>query len=122
MKILLDTCIWGGAADVLIQGDHDVIWTGDWPADPGDTEFLAFAFQEKRILVTLDKDFGELAIVRGQPHAGILRLVNLRAREQGPACVAILTRYGDELKSGAIITADATRVRIRPADSPADSN
>jgi len=64
--------------------------------------------------VTLDKDFGELVIVRGQPHAGIVRLVNLAAREQGPTCVAVLERFGETLTSGGIVTVEPGRVRVRP--------
>ncbi|MFW6147662.1 MAG: DUF5615 family PIN-like protein [Thermodesulfobacteriota bacterium] len=33
-----------------------------WPEDPGDEEILARAHNKECILVTLDKDFGELAI------------------------------------------------------------
>jgi len=36
------------------------------------------------VLVTLDKDFGELAIVKGALHAGIVRLVAIRARDRPP--------------------------------------
>ena len=75
MKLLLDSCVWGGAAGRLRAAGHDVAWSGDWPADPGDEEVLARALAEGRVLVTLDKDFGELAVVRELPHAGILRLV-----------------------------------------------
>ena len=74
MKFLLDSCVWGGAVERLRAAGHDVIWSGDWPVDPGDEEIMARALAEDRILVTPDKDFGELAIVRSQPHAGILRL------------------------------------------------
>ena len=42
-----------------------MVWSGDWFEDPGDEEILAIARNEERILITLDKDFGELAIVRG---------------------------------------------------------
>jgi predicted nuclease of predicted toxin-antitoxin system len=116
MKVLLDTCIWGGAKQVLEAAGHEVIWSGDWPEDPGDEEILAQAHREGRVLVTLDKDFGELAIVYHQPHAGILRLVNLTARQQGPVCLRILESHGAELQTGAIITADAQKLRIRPPD------
>ena len=78
MKLLLDTCVWGGAKKTLESSGHDVVWTGDWAEDPGDEEILAKAHNEGRILVTLDKDFGEIAIVKGKPHSGILRLVNLK--------------------------------------------
>ncbi len=71
---------------------------------------------EGRVVVTLDKDFGELAIVRGLPHAGIIRLVGFAARQQGTACLRILERYGAEIAAGAIVTADPGRVRIRNAE------
>jgi predicted nuclease of predicted toxin-antitoxin system len=57
---------------------------------PGDEEILARAHNDGRVVVTLDKDFGELAIVHGLPHSGILRLVNLPAKEQGLVAVRVL--------------------------------
>lgn len=116
MKILLDTCVWRGVKTELINAGYDVIWSGDWDEDPGDEAILERAYQEKRILVTLDRDFGELAIIREIPHCGILRLVNLRIRQQPIVCLQVLERYGDELSSGAIVTAGIGRVRIRPAE------
>ena len=113
MKIILDTCVWGGVRKVLILAGHNVIWTGDWDQDPGDMEILSHAYEEERILITLDKDFGELAIVHGYPHYGILRLVNLSTVQQASVSKKILDKYGEELISGAIITVDANRVRIR---------
>ena len=82
MKLLLDTCVWGGALVELRAAGHDVVWSGDWEKDPGDQAILAAARSESRILVTLDKDFGELAIVLRQPHGGIVRLVDFSARQQ----------------------------------------
>ncbi|MGE3803353.1 MAG: DUF5615 family PIN-like protein [Gemmataceae bacterium] len=64
MKLLLDTCIWGGAKQDFLASGHDVLWTGDLPEDPGDEEILAQAHLEGRVLITIDKDFGELAIRR----------------------------------------------------------
>ena len=116
MKLLLDTCVWGGARRELEAAGHDVVWTGTWPIDPGDEEILTHAHREGRILVTLDKDFGELAIVHGIPHSGILRLVDWSARHQAAACLIALDRYGDALLSGAIVTAEPSRIRIRPPE------
>ncbi|OGP80036.1 MAG: toxin-antitoxin system, toxin component, PIN family protein [Deltaproteobacteria bacterium RBG_16_49_23] len=113
MKLLLDTCVWGGALKELQNNGHDVFWAGEWPTDPGDDEILDHAYHENRILVTLDKDFGELAIVRGVPHAGIIRLVNLRARQQADACLRVIGLHGDDLMAGAIITVEPNRMRIR---------
>src|SRR6476619_4728877 len=118
MKLLLDTCVWGGAKAELHAAGHDVLWTGDLTQDPGDEEILAQAHREQRVLVPLDKDFGELAIRRNLPHCGIVRLVNIPARQQGTVSQQMLTQYGDDLTRGAIITVEAGRARIRPPDDP----
>jgi predicted nuclease of predicted toxin-antitoxin system len=116
MNLLLDTCVWGGAKAELQAAGHDVLWTGDREEDPGDEEILAWARREQRVLVTLDKDFGELVIVRRLPHAGIIRLVDISARQQGAVCAHILSTYGEDLLRGAIVTAAAGRLRIRPPE------
>lgn len=113
MKLLLDSCVWGGAVDRLRAVGHDVVWSGNWPVDPGDEEILARALAEERVLVTLDKDFGELAIVRELPHAGILRLVGLSAVQQANVALKVLDSHGADLAGGAIITAEASRLRVR---------
>jgi predicted nuclease of predicted toxin-antitoxin system len=117
MQVLLDTCVWGGARVEMQRADHDVVWAGDWTEDPGDEEILRAAHRERRILVTLDKDFGELAVVHRIPHAGIVRLVGFRARQQASACLQVLAVYGQELQAGAIVTMEPGRLRIRPPES-----
>lgn len=109
-----DTCVWGGVRKPLEGAGHDVVWAGEWPRDPGDEEILGRAHQESRVLVRLDKDFGELAIVRGQVHSGIVRLVALSSRQQTESCLAVLATYGVELQKGAIVTVEISRVRVRP--------
>lgn len=113
MKVLLDTCVWGGVSRALSSAGHDVIWAGNWDEDPGDDEILAQAYREDRVLITLDKDFGALAFLHGRPHAGILRLVNLTTQQQITVCLNVLLRYGVLLEAGAIVTAELDRVRIR---------
>ncbi len=114
MKLLLDSCVSGIAAAELRAAGQDVLYAGDWDDDPGDEEILARAYIEHRIMVTLDKDFGELAIVRGTAHTGIIRLVNMSARQQAAVCLQVIERYGHELVAGAIVTAEPGYARIRP--------
>lgn len=83
------------------------------PEDPGDAEILRRAHEGQRVLVTLDKDFGELAVVRRTPHSGIVRLVGFAAHEQGKVCVFLLQTYLEELAQGALLTATPGRARIR---------
>jgi predicted nuclease of predicted toxin-antitoxin system len=84
------------------------------PSDPGDPRILKAAADESRILVTIDKDFGELVIVQGMLHPGLIRLVGFRAGEQGQAILRLLSAYAAELLAASILTAEPWRVRIRP--------
>lgn len=59
MKLLLDTCVSPRTRAALADAGHDAIWAGDWESDPGDEAILERAEREARVLVTLDKDFGE---------------------------------------------------------------
>ena len=121
MRLLVDSCVWGSALAELQAAGHDVAWAGEWDEDPGDEEILARALSERRVLVTLDKDFGELAIVRGLPHGGILRLANFSALRQAKACLLVLGLHGAALESGAIVTAEPGVLRVRPPDTSGPS-
>ena len=113
MRVLLDACVWGGARARLTSEGHDVMWIGDLHEDPGDEEVLARACAERRILVTLDKDFGEMAVVRGIQHCGIIRLVDIAASRQAEICLLVLKRYGADLSRGALLTVSSGRTRVR---------
>lgn len=116
MTVLLDTCVAGTVYQALLAAGIDVEWTGNWGKDPGDEAILDYAYQTGRILVTLDKDFGTLAILQGKPHKGVLRLVNLSSRQQVIVCQRVLEQHYSTLTAGAIITADRDRVRIRTSN------
>ena len=73
---------------------------------------MQLAVSEERIIVTQDKDFGELAVFRGVPHFGIIRLVNFSARQHGILSIEILNKYKVELLQRAIITVDVYKVRV----------
>ena len=115
MKILLDACVSIRVVEQLKSAGHEVEWVGDWEKDPGDEEILERAFSGKKVLVTLDKDFGELVIVQNKPHCGMLRLVDLTIQQQAISCVEIFRKYEKQLAEGAILTIEPGRLRIRPA-------
>ena len=116
MKILLDSCVWSKAQLELAANGHEVEWCGNWPADPGDAEVLRRAHAGRSVLVTLDKDFGELAIVFRQQHSGVIRLHQVPAREQAGTVLRILSMHADELSKGALVSMTRNRVRVRRAD------
>jgi predicted nuclease of predicted toxin-antitoxin system len=51
---------------------------------------LAIAYQQQRILITNDTDFGELIVLRQLPHAGVILL-----RLADPPLAALFDRLGD---------------------------
>jgi predicted nuclease of predicted toxin-antitoxin system len=117
VKVLLDSCVANGVKQQLVEAGYDAESVRDWDADPGDDAILRYAFDNQRILVTLDKGFGELAVVHQQPHCGIMRLVYVRPPKQGAAVIETLQSFGDQLEKGAIVAVEPFRVRVRPADT-----
>jgi predicted nuclease of predicted toxin-antitoxin system len=99
--------------EALSTAGYDADWVGNWPGIPSDLEVLAAAASAGRVLITLDKDFGELAVAFGQPHTGIVRLVEVSLKAQAAVLRTALLRYGTELTQGAIVTASPGRIRIR---------
>jgi predicted nuclease of predicted toxin-antitoxin system len=121
VRLLLDSSVWGPTGATLRAHGHDVEWVGDWPSDPGDLAILQHANADRRILVTLDNDFGELAVRQGVDHSGIIRLVLTLVSMEAEVCLAALAAFGAELLDGAIMTATPRRMRVRPAYRPDDA-
>ena len=114
MKFLLDAC----AASRTLQASltelgHDVLSARDENARATDEALLALAYRERRVLVTEDKDFGELVFMRRLPHPCIVRLVELRVTEKVEAMRDLIEHHSDAMREGAIIVVTQTRVRIR---------
>ena len=116
MRLLIDSSFWSPGIGDLVRAGHDVEAVKDWPADPGDRAILAYAHAHQRILVTLDKDFGDLIVRDGYPHAGLPRPVSDSVRLQASMALDALARHGDDLLAGAIVTVEEDRIRVRPPD------
>ena len=78
MKFLLDVCCSSRSLrHILVERGHDVRLVSE--ADPrvSDETVLAMAHEEGCIVITEDKDFGELIAVQRRPHSGIIRLLEI---------------------------------------------
>ena len=117
MRLLIDSSLWSPIAHDLRQDGHDVEAVADWPKDPGDRAILAYAHAHQRILVTLDKDFGDLIVRDGRPHAGLLRLVTESVHQQIVMVREAIEKHSDDLLVGAIVTVEEDRIRVRPPDA-----
>jgi predicted nuclease of predicted toxin-antitoxin system len=80
----------------------------------GDTDVLALADAAGLILITQDHDFGELAILRRMPVAGVLllELARLSLREQVERVAGFLSIDPADLV-GKLTVVEPARVRVR---------
>lgn len=69
MKFLANENVAGDAIVALREKGHDVAWIRTDAPGSKDEEVLARAMAEQRILITFDKDFGELAFHAHLPAA-----------------------------------------------------
>lgn len=79
-----------------------------------DKRVLSKANKEGRILITNDKDFGELIFRQKLPHKGVilLRLSEETAQTKIEKLNSLLKNYGDKLKDNfVVVTKDKVRIR-----------
>lgn len=120
MKFLLDVCVASRSMqDMLVARGHDVLSALERNPRATDEEILVLAMEEQRILITEDKDFGELVFVRRLPHPCIIRFVEMRVAEQVVAMGELIERYADAMSEGSLIVVTRSRVRIRPREGVA---
>jgi len=75
MKFLLDQSTDARLGTYLRGLKHDATRIGaEYPSGLLDLTVLAIAHREGRILITDDRDFGELVMRSQQPHAGVIYL------------------------------------------------
>jgi predicted nuclease of predicted toxin-antitoxin system len=60
VKFLVDVCAGKRLAEWLRAGGHDVQEVRERDPDMEDSEILAWACAEDRVVITVDKDFGAL--------------------------------------------------------------
>jgi predicted nuclease of predicted toxin-antitoxin system len=103
----------------LRAGGHDTAWVRqDAPGSP-DTDVLARARNEARILITFDKDFGELAFHAKLPSESGVILFRMRmpkATEVGARLAKLVTARDDW--AGHFSVVEPGRVRMRRLPKP----
>ena len=114
MKFLLDVCVSSRSLQAFLVGlGHDTLSALAIDPRASDEQLLAFALQDDRVLVTEDKDFGELVFVRKLPHGPIVRVVELTVNEQVRAVDELLEQHAAALVGGVVVTVTRGRIRIR---------
>jgi predicted nuclease of predicted toxin-antitoxin system len=115
LRILADENVAGETVEVLRSRGHEIVWIAEESPAIADREVLARAQSEDRVVVTFDKDFGELAVRLGLAAAS--GVVLLRVRQLSPAFVTRIVVAGLESRDdwrGHFWVIDESRVRSVP--------
>ena len=114
MKLLLDECCDPRLARARRAAGHDVRHALESDHGTDDEAIVALAIADQRILVTEDKDFGELAVRQGRPLPGLvlLRIEPEHRHRKAERVLFLLSQHGDRLLDAhAVVDIDSVRIR-----------
>ncbi len=113
MKFLVDECVGPAVAKWLKEKGYDAISIYDFEPGIDDQSVLKKAIQENRILITCDKDFGEMVFKSKLTHSGIilLRLFDERPTNKIFILEKLIKSYSNELEHNYVVSTEIT-VRI----------
>jgi predicted nuclease of predicted toxin-antitoxin system len=114
MNLLADENVDQQIVERLRQDGHSVLYVAEMAPGVSDDVVLAQANQQGAVLVTADKDFGELVYRQGRIHCGVLllRLAGLSPTAKADITSAVLRDRGPEIQD-AFAVASRRNVRIR---------
>jgi predicted nuclease of predicted toxin-antitoxin system len=112
LKFLIDRCAGVRIAARLRELGHDVAEVRDRGADPGDRTILSWGLAEDRIVVTMDKDFGQFLFAEKAQHRGLVRLPDAPSDQRIQLMEGLLLNYAEALTDGCVITVRGGRVRV----------
>jgi predicted nuclease of predicted toxin-antitoxin system len=115
LKILTDVGVGKAVEEYLEQLGHDVLPVRELDPQMPDSYILDLAVQEQRLVITMDKGFGELVYQSSQPHAGVLllRLEDARSDEKVVVVQEIFLQHTADLPNHFSVYQNG-RLRIRP--------
>lgn len=112
MRFLIDRCAGRRLAEWLQREGHDVLEARELGPDPGDQALLDRAGRERRVLVTLDKHFGQHIFLAEREHSGLVRLPDVPAAERVELMKQVLESHSGDLAAARVVTIRGTRIRV----------
>jgi predicted nuclease of predicted toxin-antitoxin system len=114
MRWLADECVDAGLVALLRNAGHDVVYLAESSAGVTDAEAIGLAEAENRLLLTEDKDFGELVFRfrMAVPGLVLLRIDPIRSHLKRLRLEAVISQIGEGL-FGRYVVVTETRARSR---------
>lgn len=114
MKVLADESVDRQIVDRLRRDGHVVYYVAEMTPGVSDDVVLNLANQEADLLLTADKDFGEMVFRQGRFTHGILlvRLAGVPSLEKARFVAAAVEKHSAELPGAfAVLTSRSLRIR-----------
>ena len=114
LKFLIDVGVGKKVEKWFVNQGYDIKCVRDIDPRMLDKEILKIAVSEKRMVITMNKDFGELVYNSGLLHAGVLllRLEDAESNEKVKVVEKILEKYSEKLLNKFCVFKD-DKLRIR---------
>jgi predicted nuclease of predicted toxin-antitoxin system len=119
MRLLANENFPASAVDALRARGHDVAWVRTDAPGSSDRQVLARAAAEDRLLITFDKDFGELAFRVGLPASSGIVLFRIRLASPSQVAeraVTVLESRADWAGHFAVVLDDRVRMTLLPSN------
>jgi predicted nuclease of predicted toxin-antitoxin system len=119
MRLLAHENFPAEAVEALRSRGHDVAWVRTDAPGSSDRQVLDRAVAEGRLLLTFDKDFGELAFRAGLPASSGVVLFRIRLASPSQVAqraVAVLESRSDWPGHFAVVLDDRVRMTLLPSD------
>jgi predicted nuclease of predicted toxin-antitoxin system len=99
VRWLADECVAAPLVASLRGAGHDVLYVAEAAAGLSDADVIALALRENRLLLTEDKDFGDLVFRGGRsvPGAVLMRIDPDNEELKKIRLAGAIERYGEEL-------------------------
>jgi len=113
MNFLADESCAAPVVRALREAGHDVVAIAQIAPGASDEQVLEMAMSEGRVLITEDRDFGQLVFARAAPTTGVIlvRFPNSARAAKATTVVEAVKRLGPRL-SGSFAVVEPGRVRI----------
>ena len=113
MRFLADESCDFAVVRALRSEGHDVVAVAEISPRSTDTEVIAMARETSRVVLTEDKDFGQLVYASGSPSNGVilLRFPGRARAEISRTILKVIQEKGDRL-GGRFVVVQPGRVRI----------
>ena len=114
MKLLCDEGVEKQIVSRLRNDGHEVLYVAEMSPGISDDEILGLSRGQGAVLITNDKDFGELVFRQGLVTYGVLllRLPGLESEEKASVVSGVIVDHAKEMV-GAFSVINRSRLRIR---------